>query len=126
MASGYPDIENVEFVRNYDGDTILVNIPGYPDIIGKEIAVRVSGIDSPEIKGICDREVLLAVEAKRHVNSLLTEASKIDIVGVGRDKYFRINGDVIVDGKSLRKDMLSRGYAVPYDGGTKVNVWCEK
>jgi micrococcal nuclease len=126
IGSEYPNIENVVFVKNYDGDTLTVNIPGYPDIIGKEISIRVLGIDSPEIKGICDKEVLLAVEAKRFVNSELTKASKIDIVEVGRDKYFRIDGDVIYDGKSLRKEMLDREYAIPYDGNTKVNIWCKK
>ena len=126
VGSEYPDIENVVFIKNHDGDTLTVNIPGYPDIIGKEISIRVLGIDSPEIKGICDNEALLAVQAKRFVNEQLTGASKIDIVEVGRDKYFRIDGDVVYDGKSLRKEMLDREYAIPYDGGAKVNVWCKK
>jgi endonuclease YncB( thermonuclease family) len=126
MASDYPDIENVIFVKNHDGDTITVNILGWPDIIGKEIPIRVIGIDAPEIKGVCDNEVLKAVEAKRFVNFELTGASKIDIVEVGRDKYFRIDGDIVYDGKSLRKEMLDRGYAFPYDGGTKINHWCKK
>jgi len=125
IASDYPNIENVVFVKNHDGDTLTVNIPGYPDIIGREIPIRVLGIDAPEIKGICDNEVLLAVEAKRFVNIELTGASKIDIVEIGRDKYFRIDGDVVYDGKSLRKEMLDRGYAHPYDGGTKINHWCK-
>lgn len=126
FASDYPNIENVVFIKNYDGDTITVDIPGYPDIIGKDIPVRVQGIDAPEIKGICDEEVLKSVEAKRFVNEQLTVASKIDIVNVGRDKYFRINGDIIYDGKSLKMQMLSRGYAIPYDGGEKTNPWCKK
>lgn len=126
FASDYPNIENVVFIKNYDGDTITVDIPGYPDIIGKEIPVRVHGIDAPEIKGICDEEVLRAVEAKRFVNEMLTGASNIDIIDVSRDKYFRIDGDIIYDGKSLKKEMLNRGYAIPYDGGEKVNVWCKK
>jgi len=126
VGSEYPDIENVVFIKNHDGDTLTVNIPGYPDIIGKEISIRVLGIDSPEIKGICDNEALLAVQAKRFVNEQLTGASKIDIVEVGRDKYFRIDGDVVYDGKSLRKEMLDRGYAFPYDGGTKINHWCKR
>jgi len=125
IASDYPDIENVVFVKNHDGDTLTVSIPGYPDIIGRDIPIRVRGIDAPEIKGICDEEVLLAVEAKRFVNIELTGASKIDIVEIGRDKYFRIDGDVVYDGKSLRKEMLDRGYAHPYDGGTKINHWCK-
>ena len=60
------------------------------------------------------------------LNNELTKASRIDIIEVGRDKYFRIDGDVVYDGKSLRKEMLNRGYAIPYDGGTKTNPWCKK
>ena len=126
MGSDYPDIENVRFVKNYDGDTLTVNISGYPDIIGRNIPIRVLGIDTPELKGRCDNEVLKAVEAKTFIHNELTKASRIDIIEVGRDKYFRIDGDVVYDGKSLRKEMLDRGYAIPYDGGTKTNPWCKK
>ena len=41
----------VEYVRNYDGDTITVNIPNTPPIIGIKMPIRISGIDTPEIKG---------------------------------------------------------------------------
>ena len=126
IGSDYPDIENVRFVKNYDGDTLTVNISGYPDIIGRNIQIRVLGIDTPELKGRCDNEVLKAVEAKTFIHNELTKASRIDIIEVGRDKYFRIDGDVVYDGKSLRKEMLDRGYAIPYDGGTKTNPWCKK
>ena len=126
MGSDYPDIENVRFVKNYDGDTLTVNISGYPDIIGRNIPIRVLGIDTPELKGRCDNEALKAVEAKTFIHNELTKASRIDIIEVGRDKYFRIDGDVVYDGKSLRKEMLNRGYAIPYDGGTKTNPWCKK
>ena len=40
-----------KFVKNYDGDTITVNIPDVHPIIGKHINVRINGIDTPELRG---------------------------------------------------------------------------
>lgn len=124
-ASEYPDIQGVEFIRNYDGDTITVNIKGWPDIIGKNISVRVLGVDTPEIRGECANEKAVALIAKYFVKKELTQANKIDIVSVSRGKYFRIVGDVVYDGKSLSEELISNGYGTPYDGGTKVNSWCD-
>ena len=41
----------VRYVRNYDGDTITFDIDGLHSIVGKNISVRVLGIDTPEIRG---------------------------------------------------------------------------
>lgn len=124
-ANAFPDIENVEFVKNYDGDTITVNIPDYPDIVGKGISVRILGIDAPEVKGKCSNEREKAQYFKVLVHKELSEAKSIKIVNVGRDKYFRILGDVIYDGKSLRDKLLSDRDIHSYDGDTKTNFWCE-
>ena len=43
-------IENI--ISVYDGDTFRADIRGLPDIIGKNIAIRILGIDTPEIKQI--------------------------------------------------------------------------
>ena len=126
MGSEYQNIENVQFLGNHDGDTITVNITGYPDIIGKRITIRVLGIDTPEINGKCDEEKILAHKAQTFVYGVLTEAKKIDIINVDRDKYFRIVGDVVYDGTSLTQVLLAKGYGYPYDGGTKQAPWCKK
>lgn len=124
-ASQYPDIRNVEYIRNYDGDTITVDIKNYPDIIGKSILIRVSGVDTPEIRGECDTEKEWAVMSKEFVENELTRAKRIDILSPERGKYFRIIGNVVYDGKSLTEELIKGGYGVPYDGGTKVNHWCD-
>lgn len=122
---GYPDINYVEYVRNYDGDTITVNLIGYRDIVGDEIPIRVRGVDTPEIRGGCLTEKVRAIQAKRFVESELIMAKRIKIINPDRGKYFRIVGDVWYDGKNLSDELLDRGLAVPYDGGTKTNPWCE-
>lgn len=112
-------------VSIYDGDTFKVNIEGYPSIVGEKMAIRVNGIDTPEIKGKCPKEKELALKAKQVVVDLFKNASSIELRNMERGKYFRIVADVYVDGKSLSDKLISKQLAVKYDGGTKIKNWCE-
>jgi hypothetical protein len=47
----------VKFIKNYDGDTITFNIPNVHPLLGEKITVRVSGVDTPEIKTKNDCEL---------------------------------------------------------------------
>ena len=116
---------NVQYVRAYDGDTITVNIPRLPEVFGRNIGIRVRGVDTPEIRGKCDNEKYLAIRARNYVRSLLENAQKIDLINPERGKYFRIVADVRFDGADLRDSLLHMGYAINYNGGTKTNPWCE-
>lgn len=118
------DFDHVEYVRNYDGDTIYVNIPTLPPIFGKNIPIRVYGVDTPEIKGRCVKEKQLAWVARSYVHNLLSHAKHISLRDMQRGKYFRIVARVIVDGKDLSKLLLQKKLATPYFGGTKHNPWC--
>lgn len=120
--SNYGNVK-AQYIRNYDGDTITVNIPDCPDIIGKNITVRIKGIDTPEIKGKSEKEKQLARTAKRMVNSLLKNTKSIELKNIQRDKYFRILADVYYDGKNLSEILIKNKLAVPYDGGTKTKNW---
>ena len=122
-VENYGNFSNVEYVRNYDGDTITVNIHNVHDIIGKEIPIRVKGIDTPEINGECPEEIAAAEEVRDLVTSQISNATTLNILNSDRDKYFRILGDVQYDGVDLGTFLLDSGYALPYDGGTKPN-WC--
>ena len=55
---------------------------------------------------------------------MLSQAGRIDLVDVGRGKYFRILADVVADGKDLSAILLEKGLAVRYKGGRKKR-WCE-
>ena len=37
----------------YDGDTFRVDIDSLPPIVGKNIPIRLNGVDTPEIQGKC-------------------------------------------------------------------------
>lgn len=124
-AENYGNIENVVYLRNYDGDTITVDLPRIHPLLGQAISIRINGIDAPEIKGRCDRETRLAEEAKAVVTALLSGSKRIVLVDVGRDKYFRIDATVTADGVDVGAELVRRGLAVKYDGGTKTHRWCE-
>ncbi len=120
----YGDIQGAKYIRNYDGDTITVDIPGYPPIIGDDISIRVNGIDTPEIRGKCDKEKALAKKAKEQVKYLLVNAQNIELRNIQRGKYFRIVADVWVDGTPISQMLIHEKLAVPYDGGKKTAYWC--
>ena len=115
----------VKFVDNYDGDSITFNIKGVHPIIGNHMKIRVNGVDTAEKRtsNWCEKEV--ANRAQSLVHERLSKAKRIDLVNIGRGKYFRIVADVIFDGQSLSDMLVQNGYAYKYDGGTKpVTDWC--
>ena len=117
----------VSYVRNYDADTITVNIKNVPRIIGKNISVRVRHIDSPEMRthNACEKEA--ARTAKKLIENLLKNAKRIDLENVDKDKYFRLLADVKVDGQDLKQVLLKNHLAYPYEGDTKKKWdWCQR
>jgi endonuclease YncB( thermonuclease family) len=114
-----------EVTSIYDGDTFRADIVGYPEIVGWHIGIRINGIDTPEIKGECQKEKTMARKAKQVTVSALRGASTIELRHMKRGKYFRIVADVYVDGRSLAEELVQAGLAVPYDGGTKTKNWCK-
>ena len=125
LAKFFGDYNNAIYVQNYDGDTITFNLPSLHPIIGEKISIRVNGIDTPEIKGKCEKEKYDAKQAKEMVADILKDAEQIVLRNMERGKYFRIAADVIVDGESLADVLVEAGVAVRYDGGKKIHKWCE-
>ena len=107
----------------YDGDTFSVSINQWPAIIGKNISVRLKGVDTPEMKGACYQEILKAREAKKFTVQRLRNAKKVELKNMSRDKYFRIDADVFIDGKDLAQELINSRLGVVYSGGIKMD-WC--
>ena len=50
VSKEYTDtIENFKVIKVRDGDTFVITIEDTPDVFGEEIAVRIRGIDTPEL-----------------------------------------------------------------------------
>lgn len=133
----------------YDGDTITVVFDPFPDSqYSKQywFKVRILGIDTPEIKigkNVPDRVLMKnkAVQARDYLRNLILDKHvMIDISGT--DKYGRLLADIYphfrdpqeslerigglsanqLDGEqSISNIMITGGYAVAYDGGTKYD-----
>ena len=93
----------VEYVKNYDGDTITVNIPGVHPLIGNKVKVRILNVDTAEMRTKDQCEKQKAQQAQKIVENLLKQAKKINLENIQRDKYFRILADVKADGIFYRR-----------------------
>ena len=122
-ATEYGSVTVSKVISVYDGDTFRVNIGSLPPIVGKNIPIRLEGVDTPEIQGKCQYEKDLAIKARDFVRSKLDNANEIMLNNLQRGKYFRIVADVTVDGVSLEKELLENELAYKYSGGKKSS-WC--
>ena len=123
-AKQYGSVTVSKVISVYDGDTFRVNIDSLPPIVGKNIPVRLEGVDTPEINGKCQYEKDLALKARDFVRSKLLNATEIKLNDLQRGKYFRIVAKVYIDGVSLEEELLQNGLAYQYNGGKKSN-WCK-
>jgi micrococcal nuclease len=120
----YGTVTVSKVISVYDGDTFRVNIDSLPPIVGKNIAIRVNGVDTPEIRGKCLYEKNLALKARDFVRDRLANAKEIKLTNLQRGKYFRVVANVLVDGVSLEQELLDNELAYDYDGGKKLS-WCK-
>jgi len=105
-----------------DGDTFKVRISVW-DNVDVVTAVRLRGIDTPEIKGKCPAEKALALAAKTRLTELLN-VGPVTLFHVEPDKYYgRVDADVSVNGTSIAGILIKEGLARPYTGGARAS-WC--
>ena len=123
-APQYGTVTVSKVISVYDGDTFRVNIDSLPPIVGKNIAIRVNGVDTPEIRGKCLYEKNLALKARDFVRDKLANAKEIKLTNLQRGKYFRVVANVLVDGISLEQELLDNELAYEYSGGKKLS-WCK-
>jgi micrococcal nuclease len=122
-APEYGTVIVSKVISVYDGDTFRVDIESLPPIVGKNIPIRLNGVDTPEIQGKCQYEKDLALKARDFVRSKLANATEIKLTNLQRGKYFRVVANVLVDGVSLEQDLLENKLAYKYTGGEKSS-WC--
>ncbi|NBW57716.1 thermonuclease family protein [bacterium] len=109
-------------VKAIDGDTVEVEVDFLPVELGKNLSVRVYGVDTPEKgwRAENDHERKMGEQASIFTKNLLQNCKDIKIKVVSWDKYGgRVLGDVIIDGQSLRQLLLKNGYAREYYGDKK-------
>ena len=110
-AKDYGNITVAEETSIYDADTFTVNIEGYPPIVGERIPIRLLGVDTPEIKGKCESEIVKARQAKQFTVQAIRSAKTIELRNIERGKYFRILANVYLDGNNLANSLIQSGHA---------------
>ena len=113
------ELQNVEVISVYDGDTFKINIPCDMKVFCEKVNVRVRGVDAPEIKGKTEREKELAQKAKAFTQDFLKK-KPISLNNCGRDKYFRLLCNVSNNtGKDLAQELINADLGYEYWGGAK-------
>lgn len=113
--------------RVYDGDTFFANLYNLPDIFGKDIGIRLVGIDTPELNSTDSCNRAQAKAARAYLEQKLKAACRIELRNLSRDKYFRVDAVIYVDGVNINQEMVTKGYAKAYTGeGPKPTHTCPR
>ena len=118
---------DAQIIRVTDGDTVVIAAPFLPAPLKPELAVRVYGVDTPEkgFRGQCDSEKQRGEAASVFTKNLVNSSQQRQVILYGWDKFGgRVLGDIILNGKSLRAQLIANGFAREYYGDAKQS-WCQ-
>lgn len=113
-------------IKATDGDTVQVEAKWVPAPLKPQVSIRIFGVDTPEkgFRAQCPAEDAKGQAASAFTKDLLAKAKKVQYTLYDWDKFGgRVLGDVLVDGKSLREQLIANGYARAYFGDAKQS-WC--
>ena len=115
-----------KIVRVNDGDTVVISAPFLPAPLKPELAVRVFGVDTPEKghRAQCPSEAQRGEAATAFTKNAVVATQRHQVTLYGWDKFGgRVLGDVILNGTSLRAELIRNGHAREYYGEAKQS-WC--
>ena len=117
---------DAQIVRVNDGDTVVIAAPFLPAPLKPELAVRVFGVDTPEKghRAQCPSEDARGQAASEFTKKAVAGTKKHQVILYSWDKFGgRVLGDMILDGVSLRAELIRNGFAREYYGDAKQS-WC--
>jgi len=112
--------------RVIDGDTVAFQADFLPAPLKKELSIRVYGVDTPEkgFRAQCPSEAQRGEAASAFTKQMIASSQQRQVVLMDWDKYGgRVLGDVILNGVSLRQQLIANGFAREYYGEAKTS-WC--
>jgi endonuclease YncB( thermonuclease family) len=140
-----PPLTSGRVIKVYDGDTITIaNYLPLQSESGKKrkrekeekekkeesvlyrFAVRLNGIDCPELKSGNPTEKECALQAQKALSALILNKD-VELRNVTMEKYGRLLADVYIGDLHLNQYMIDHRWAVPYSGKTKQSPpnWME-
>lgn len=108
-----------------DGDTIRADVMIWPGLVA-DVAIRVIGVDTPEVEqSKCTEEKERGIAARNFTSTWLATRMPITINTVRLDKYAgRVDAVVLgPNGELLAADLIKSGHGRPYNGGARQS-WC--
>lgn len=117
---------DAKIIRVNDGDTVVIAAPFLPAPLKPELAVRVFGVDTPEKghRAQCPSEAQRGEAATAFTKNAVASTQRHQVIIYGWDKFGgRILGDMILNGVSLRAELIRNGFAREYFGEAKQS-WC--
>jgi endonuclease YncB( thermonuclease family) len=117
---------DAKIIRVNDGDTVVIAAPFLPAPLKPELAVRVFGVDTPEKghRALCPSEAQRGEAATAFTKNAVASTQRHQVIIYGWDKFGgRILGDMILNGVSLRAELIRNGFAREYFGEAKQS-WC--
>ena len=117
---------DAQILRVSDGDTVVIAAPFLPQPLKPELAVRIYGVDTPEkgFRAQCPSEDQRGQAASAFTKNLVQTSQQRQVVLYGWDKFGgRVLGDIILNGQSLRSQLIANGFAREYYGDAKQS-WC--
>jgi len=118
---------DAQIIRVTDGDTIVISAPFLPAPLKPELAVRVFGVDTPEKghRAQCPSEAQRGEQASEFTKNAVKNTKRHQVILYSWDKFGgRVLGDMILDGVSLRSELIRNGFAREYYGDAKQS-WCQ-
>jgi endonuclease YncB( thermonuclease family) len=119
-------VYDAQILRVSDGDTIVIAAPFLPQPLKPELAVRIYGVDTPEkgFRAQCPQEDARGQAATEFTKNAVKSTKRHQVTLYGWDKFGgRVLGDMILDGVSLRSELIRNGFAREYYGDAKQS-WC--
>jgi len=117
---------DAQIVRVNDGDTVVIAASFLPAPLKPELAVRVFDVDTPEKghRAQCPSEDARGRAASEFTKNAVKNTKRHQVVLYGWDKFGgRVLGDIVLDGVSLRAELIRNGFAREYYGDAKQS-WC--
>lgn len=117
---------DAQILRISDGDTLVISAPFLPRPLKPELAIRIYGVDTPEKghRAQCPSEAQRGEAASAFTKNAVAQTQNHQVVLYGWDKFGgRVLGDIILNGVSLRAELIRNGFAREYYGEAKQS-WC--
>jgi len=117
---------DAKILRVSDGDTVVIAAPFLPAPLKPELAIRIYGVDTPEKghRAQCPSEDQRGQAASAFTKNAVATTQKHQVTLYGWDKFGgRVLGDIILNGVSLRAELIRNGFAREYFGDAK-QTWC--